>query len=429
MQLRIFIRLLILVLFGISSCNQQVTETPSDVTPLSRTKNPTATLAPNIIETLPTSTPSYDEEASFQVNCLDVKQGDASNQPSSGVVVFANREVINGRYALGVILLSLEKMEKSEVQIEGEHFLDITSSPDRTLIAYHFINDKEKLDYLEISTGDFNQEKAIAWKQAWDRILGWADNTHIIIREAIVNTTDDKSEKHPNLRILDISTETETVLHPDFPDIYDFPTLPWWGGFSGAVYDPALTQVVYIRWTDSTQSTYGYSLWNIKDYKSSAFQRVVFFPTPKWSPDGSEFITTGLIDLDPRELFSISKDGNIEQLTHLSDHDANMEILDYFWSPDGRQIALLLKQDEYTADIAVLDLNKMVVSDYCIKVKIGGSDFGVIPSAIWSPNSQQLIIQDWYTKDHRRMILIDLSNDFATEIAEDVEPFAWLKDT
>jgi len=398
---------------------------PGFISP-SSTKKPIASPIPNITEELPTSTPSYRTDTNFQVNCLEVKQKEASNYPSSGVIVFANREVVNERYALGITFLNLEKMESSQVQRDGEHFLDISSSPDRTLIAYHFINDKDKLDYLEISTGDFKQEKTIVWKQTWDRILGWTDNTHIIIRETIVNATDDKSEKHPNLRILDISTETETVIHPDFPDIYDFPILPWWDGFSGAVYDPALNHVVYMQWTDSAQSTYGYSLWNIKDHRSSAFQKVVFFPTPKWSPDGSEFITTGLIDLDPRELHSVSKDGNIEQLTHLSDHDANVEILDYFWSPDGRQIALLLKQDEYTADIAVLNLNKMVVSDYCIKVKIGGSGFGVVPSVIWSPDSQQLITQDWYAKDHRKVILVDLSKEYAVEIAEDVEPFAWL---
>jgi hypothetical protein len=428
MRLRVLIIFSCLMLFVAQSCGQKQPENPTIIPTQRSTDAPGMTPSPVATKALPTSTPSYDEEAHYQTKCFVVDQNISSNQASNGVIVFENREDVNGRYAPGTMLFGLSSRDKSEVQNPDEHILDIKPSPDRTRIAYKLIKDGVSPDTLVIADSDFQQIKTIAWKDTWDVILGWADDSHVLLRKSNPTAaTKSPLEKPPEIIQLDLNSLQEKTFKPTFPDVYDFPPLPYWEGFGTVIYSPDFSRAVYVRWTDSSRSTYGQDLWDMKDRQSLAYQEVVGNPMPRWSPDGSEFITTGLIDLEPLELFSISKDGEVKQLTFLGSHAASTEILNYFWSPDGKKIALLLKQNANTANVAVLDTDKMLVTDYCVQVTYNGDGFGTVPTPIWSPDSQQIVIQDWYAEEHRKVILIDIARGYAAQIAEDVKPFAWLK--
>lgn len=384
--------------------------------------------------TISSSTPrqSHIANAHFLTNCLSINQVLSPNQILDGLVIFDNRAVINGEIASGVVALNLENQEKKQIQKEGERLLDFKESPDRTRVAYELAKHEQNgfVSFLVISTSDFKIEETIPWKKEWDRLLGWTDNTHIIFRKVERNVTlKNPKEIPPELIIFDTSTLEEKILKPDFPDVYDSPNLPYWDGFGTVIYSPNLTRTVYMGWKDSTQSTYTYVLWDMKSQQSLAIQSVVGYPIPKWSPDGTQFITTGLIDHNFRELFSISKDGKIDQLTYLSNYSSKIEIVSYSWSLNSQYIALLLvkQNDPKMATVAVLDITTGIITDYCVPITREGDGYSNGFTPIWSPNSKQMIVQDWYSRDHRREILIDIVENYAIKIAEELEPLAWLK--
>jgi Tol biopolymer transport system component len=158
------------------------------------------------------------------------------------------------------------------------------------------------------------------------------------------------------------------------------------------------------------------------------------FPMPHWSPDGSQFVFQGLVrfsDHVERELFQVSRDGQAEQVTHLSSF-ANILDTNYSWSPDGGHIAFFLatKQIRYPeALVATIDMSTMMVTNYCMPILYGGEGYGMggqPASPVWSPDGKQFLVVDWYEKDHYRVILVDVVLGLAAQIAEDMEPVGWM---
>ena len=151
-----------------------------------------------------------------------------------------------------------------------------------------------------------------------------------------------------------------------------------------------------------------------------------------WSPDGSKFATTSPVTFpDPagvtlaaEELFSLSLEGQVRQLTHLSEGYKFVRISGWRWSPDNSHIAFWLQtageedpsQEDLVSRLVVLDTETQEVTDYCI----GTSKFTRLP--VWSPDGQQLIV-NFLPEDGSLpiLILIDLKNSFASIIAEDVK--------
>ena len=374
----------------------------------------------------PTITPSpqgSNASSRLDFNCLTIHQPPLFDYSLDGSIVFNNAASFdNGRYAPGVILLNLNNQEKVQLEKPEEHILDVKASPDRTQVAYELIKDEGKTHSLVISTSDFQQDKVIVWKDEWEIILGWSDDTHIVFRKTNNDAPIVSSETEPpELIVFNISTLGEEIVKADFPDLLD--------GFNPIAYDPGFTRAVYMQWTEPSQSTYAYVLWDIKKRQALATQTVVGYPIPKWSPDGLQFITTGLIDLDYREIFSISRNGQIKRLTYLGNYSSDMEIVNYSWSPDGQRIALLLvkENDSKIATIATLDVDTGIITDYCVPITMNGDTYTNTFTPIWSPNSEQVIAQDWFTVDHRRTILVDVIGNYAVQIAEDLEPLAWVK--
>jgi Tol biopolymer transport system component len=143
-----------------------------------------------------------------------------------------------------------------------------------------------------------------------------------------------------------------------------------------------------------------------------------------------------VVEQDSVELLLISRDGQVEQLTNLNSYSKTF-ILDYSWSPDGRYIAAwvftgswLEFMESGEAELVVVDTNTRQVTDYCVRVKyrdLKGLYSMTAPTApLWSPDGKQLVVMDWYEKDHRRVILVDPARGFAAQIAEDMEPVGWM---
>jgi hypothetical protein len=81
-----------------------------------------------------------------------------------------------------------------------------------------------------------------------------------------------------------------------------------------------------------------------------------------------------------------------------------------------------------------LDLATQEVTDYCIPLEAyGEGDDSILffvprrPSPIWSPDSQQLVVESHYAKDASRVIIVDVAHAAAVQIAENMMPVGWMK--
>jgi hypothetical protein len=361
---------------------------------------------------------------------------------SSGVVVVKNSAA--GSYDTS--LLDMSSGQITPFSSARENQINHSVSPNRRLVSYQsvFLDTEGKVigEELAIASADGKLLKTIPWEQRWMTLLGWLDNDRLMI------SYDEPVEgKMPvSFLVLNPSTGERQVLRPDFPDSLDISStlFPYWGGWYGVMYNPALTRATYPRFVSGSGEEYTYGIWDLTSNRPVASLESVFanftlahdkFPIPIWSPDGSGFVFQGLVpfsDHIEQELYRVSSGGQIEQLTHLYSKAYIWES-SYSWSPDGRYIAMFigppLGAAYEKARLAVLDTQARQVTDYCIPISFGreGARNPVLPPApIWSPDSTQLLVQDWYAKDSDRLILVDIKKDLAAQLAEDVEPMGWM---
>jgi hypothetical protein len=333
-------------------------------------------------------------------------------------------------------------------------------SPDKKLMAYtnnifdpsckKIGPDCEILNQeLVVSAGDGQPQKVLTWDEEWGMMPTWMDNQHLAIKLSPQDAFENSSRRPLRTLILNPFTGERQILLPDFPDYLDTPSteLPWWDGWSGVIYDPQITLAIYPRFLEEDDERYTYAIWDLSKGKQVANLADIFiyysilsdlFPMPLWSPDGMHFVMKGAVlkgDYVEFELFQVGRDGQAEQLTHLTSV-ADIRESDYggasaSWSPDGRYIAFYLGNWgvlEKQARVAVLDTLTREITDFCFPVIYRGEGYGGgFPEApIWSPDGKQLLVVDWYEKDHQRVILVDTVQGFAAVIAEDMQPVGWL---
>lgn len=214
--------------------------------------------------------------------------------------------------------------------------------------------------------------------------------------------------------------------------------------------DPTLSRVVYF----DTQGFGRLILWDISAGKMLAW---LPYPVPApdnpsalpldidylfgWSPDGSQFATIApvtFLDKDNttpavEELFSISRDGQIKQLTHFGAAYKYVSISEFRWSPDGRTIAFWLQTSENAVQsssgivrwFAILDTSTQEVSDYCLT--FGSSEYSnSVWFPVWAANNQQLIIRTHSDDGKWPIMLVDLVKGFVVQIGEGMTPEGWM---
>ena len=246
----------------------------------------------------------------------------------------------------------------------------------------------------------------------------------------IVLEGDQTWETMPPQGIFDIVSGEFQEIQRDYPDIdyladsdYMWPT--------STIFDPTLTRVVF---TAYSQDGIKLLLWDVNTGQEIAklFPWEYTIEPAKWSPDGSRFVTAHAVieqgvSTWHQEIFSVSYDGEIEQLTYFNDMYESPRIGTMSWSPDSQYVAFWFMDylnDDYET-LAVLDIETQEVVNYCIP----GNQFQSITAApIWSPSSQQLLVKNTLENGNQsRVILVDISQGFAAQIAENMEPVGWLK--
>lgn len=436
------ILLIVFVLAGCSTGPIIPSQTPSNnlATPAVLAIPPTVTLStisPEVTSTpilQPISEPTAidDQNAGVDSKCIEVSQDLLKDQMGNGVAVLEDQRIgADNLVVPGFYLLNMKTGASINLSRQGERFLNGSVSPDGTLLSV-----EAGFSKLLIMLADGKVKKELPLGKGWGSNGVWQDNQHLMIDIAGLDPDESRALKPGKLLWLDPFTGEKRILAPNFPNIYNGYPLPNWGnqwGHSLVVYNPSLTRAVYL-------SDWGinYVLWDMQKKKplmswtqfANAEQNI-----PRWSPDGEKFIMYGILGklstmpegpYLPYKLYLVDNDGNFSQLASVS---VNLQIDDYFWSPSGRYIALTLlgniASDGYYNDkLAVLDTKTKEITDYCVEFRPSGESE---PSLIWSPDETQILLNDKYSQENRRVILVDLAKGTAFPIAQDMIATGWMK--
>ncbi len=368
----------------------------------------------------PVPSPTMRSNEGVQQHCLTVE---TSLQP----ILIPGDRIVLGSPSKLYILDSQDREVRPWNTATPGLFGAMTVSPDQRILASEHARYNDEGKYIDkellLLAADGEQQRAISWDKDWGHMLSWLDNERLVIVPI--------SRPEGTVFILNVFTGQEQELLPPFPDVYNIYPPGLWG--SKAVYDPSLTRVAYLR--DSMTEGLGVVLWDLQAKQElwHLNHSEIIRNQPKWSPNGKQLAIAAPITDEwyHYELFAVSRDGQAMPLTNLTAAYPVAVIGNFSWSPDGRYIAFWLDNRQTTEQVyqgeylLVLDTTARQVTDYCIPGNVMG---GAAPP-IWSPNSQQLIVENFYEANVSRVVLVDIVQNFAAQIAEDLEPVGWMTTT
>ena len=350
--------------------------------------------------------------------CLEIAQTFQTEAIPGGIIA------LQGYGGADSYLLDLKTGNKKLLPHKsGEVPISGSVSPNGKWLAYlAYVHWTPSDSRLMIISADGKVAKTFHWKDDWRDIIGWLDNKNLLIGRI--------GDPLFTLIVLNPFTGDQIELLPDYPDIYTLYPFPDWGNYAvnNTVYDPTLSFVVYPSYDAIV-------LRNIKTSQDLTLipKGWMYGPAPKWSPDGSQVIIASQITttisvsdtyIRREEIFSLSKEGEVHRLTHLTNHYSMVTIGQLSWSPNGRYIAFWLygELNLFLIDhLAVLDTVTGIVTDYCLHGSVEGSR-----DPKWSPDSQQLVIDFHEYYDTHHAIMVDIVKGFAVEIANDLSPMGWM---
>ena len=341
--------------------------------------------------------------------------------------------------------MDMSSMRRTQINKLSESYQNFAVSPNRTWIAYNASQLDENMTYVFdnlVVAGANNQiYKTLPWESEWGTFR-WLDNERLIIRMIRQVEPDASVNYNPDFLVFNPFTGERQILKVDYPNIDNAFPVPNWDGWGVTVYNPTLTRVVYFQ-GDVSGPLY-YVLWDVQHKSQITNFQIIgdLEAIPRWSPHGEQFafapsLFSKMKEFPSYELYGVTKHGDTKQLTHLTDYYPWVYIADLNWSPDSRYIAFWFSHwqqnespsyesagDRY---LAVLDTETGLVTDYCINGENDASiGVRIYPPPLWSPDSKQVVIQSQVTEDSFKTILVDIQENRAFHIADDLEPVGWM---
>lgn len=329
--------------------------------------------------------------------------------------------------------LEFEQGRQREIPPDITRF---STSPDGQWLAYMQAADKTSgKDWLiVVESADGQEVHQLPLEPDW--FFGnpeWFDNQRLVFNLLRADYSGPVSILP--LEIVNPFTGERLELASDYPDMR--PSLSGPGGstmdflVTSVVYHPSLDLVVYPK---TTRAGFFVVLWDRRSQQALASLTDLggFNQTPLWRPDGELFVYAAVPEGGIRsddfskmidEWFSVSREGEIQQLTHFGDFFEHAAIGRARWSPDGQRLAFWLAtqptvcgEGEY---LAMLEMRTQQVINYCVY----GST-GYYPPPIWSPDSRYVAFLS--EQQDSPVILVSVEQGWAARIGEDRYPAGWL---
>lgn len=239
--------------------------------------------------------------------------------------------------------------------------------------------------------------------------------------------------------VLSPFTDERYYLEANYPEVfYDY----WYRVIE---YNKNLDQVVYLQ--GGISGPFYYTLWDINS--NAALAQLDpggdMYVNPRWTSDGSRFaMALNLFskpeDFPSYEIFEVSQDGKINQLTHLSDYYPWFYISDLSWSPENRYIAFWYSYwsdvqpwfgDSADRYLGIFDLKTGITTNYCFRGELNSTiGLNIYSPPLWSPDGRQVVFRSQVGEHYfldSQTILLDIKENRAFLIGEALEPVGWLK--
>lgn len=411
--------------------NIQTPATPS-TTPIISTQTITPTETANVIQ--PT------EASSLLDNCVAIESNHLTIPMSLGEIILSGIENIgNNLVRYTAYKINMATNEKLEFSQPGENILELSITPDGKWMAYEKYDVNNEKGYLIVTDPSGEKQLNIPWESEWIYISSWLDNNRLLIGTYVTtNNESPEVNQSQNFQVFNPFTKERRILQPKLTDIFE---AQGFSGITGRGYNQELDRVVYLKGDKAFLDPLHYILWDMNQKRSLADFEVVIQPTafPSWSPDGSKFALAASIKKDilqswpAYELYSVSQDGQVIQLTNLTNYYPWVYIDDYSWSPDGKYIAFWfswwaeenpgweLQAERY---LAVTNIEDGTVTNYCIPGQPEQNGRMSVP--VWSPNGKQLVIKSISSDGGSAVVLFDLKKQLAVKIDENLKPEGWM---
>jgi hypothetical protein len=415
-----FIYLLPIVLFG---CSARTAEVHLETKPIDIRKGTAATTQMNTIPTArisPSVTPSLG-------SCRSVQARTGPPAIHGKLIAFSDdgNEIV------------LWDVETNQQTVLGEVVIpSIAVAADG---EFAFIDSQENRLVVYSPMGDLLF--AFPVPENWIEVLGWTSNHNLLIGNMPFHMGGGWNPPSSTILFRIENGEFREML-PDYPDIdLLIAGQPWVGthSYSLASYDPTITRVVYPASTTNGKYIV------LRDMESvSEIMRIQSpgnYADYVWSADGVFFITAAPPfamavyppdSMPPRtatpsgggsDLFTITRNGEVERLTYLSARTGSLMEWHPSVSPDGQKVAFWITRGTSIEEwqLGVLQMNTGEVDIYCILEEGSHQIF-------WSTESRHLltttVLHDWKT---HKLLWIDTDEKKAIEWEiENLSLHGWL---
>lgn len=330
----------------------------------------------------------------------------------------------------GTHLMDMDSLGMKKINNPDEVLYYFAFSPERNWIAYN----TTKSNGLVVADAENNVIKSLPLEDDW-AYVDWLNEDQLIIPLIPKDQMSDVS----SFLVLNPFTNERHILNADYPEmLYDEP----WRIIE---YSPKIDRVVYLQGYYVSGPFY-YTLWDIQSKTAIAQLATAgdMHAFPRWSSDGSQFamglnLSSKISEFPSYEIFRVLRDGQITQLTHLSEYYPWVYVADLSWSPDSRYIAFWYshwnEDPHYYAavedrNLGVLDVKTGMTTNYCIRGELD-SEIGIrkYSPPLWSPDSRQIVVRSQIGDDYvldSQTILLDVLENRAYLIGNALEPVGWL---
>jgi len=409
--------------FLVFGCSNIGNSTGEDITPTVRLgqillspsplRAPTATLKP--ANTSPAML--------LTKQCLKVAPSHEWDGVLTGTLVLASPTTIGKDYFLD--MRTGTKRPFSNEEYLADNF---SVSPNGNWLAYIGGNKSSTTDLLIVQSADGQEQFTYPVNyQEWQSIGYWLDDKTLILWH--------HASPLDNIILFNPFTGHKDVMGLEYPDILPEDGYGWdqfWPSIT--IYDPSLQHLVYLA-TGKDGYKPGNAMLVLWDRKAAhQITKInnlgLTSVYPLWKSNGSGLVyvksETGVNPhVGADELFFLGLDGKSQQLTKFADYFQKATIYSYSWSPDERSIALNLETNSLEEQgqerhLLVLNTSSLEIIDYCLAPE-------QFTPLIWSTDSQHLAFSEYLSDQASQTVVIDLINQEAFVVAENLELAGWLQ--